>query len=160
MSIQFLFINHKEMHLLCIGNCMISRSKNFGRFNYVFLLFGWRVAFDDVLPLGEAIKKGRYQLRDHVAYYAEAFVDTVTQRKVYGWHGSSDCDHCHVEYPIEFKNRKAFYEFSVDMWDGAEGNQSLYRITKAQYLECKNERVERDYVMEAHEDGHPYNVQG
>ncbi len=88
-------------------------------------------------------------------------IDTITQRKIYGWYSSTDCDHYHVEYAMEFKNRKAWIQFSeCDIYDDVEGPTWVERITKEEYLELKNDRVERDYVMEAHEDGHPYSVEG
>ena len=48
----------------------------------------------------------------------------------------------------------------IDFYDNVENRGAFYSITKEQYEERKDKDVSRDYVAEAHENGHPYNVRG
>jgi hypothetical protein len=83
-------------------------------------------------------------------------LDYATQRTVYYYFESTDCDHTSVGYPIKYKNIQTAIVSINDAYDNAEGATYFSRITKAEYDE--NERYNRDLVLEAHEDGHPYNI--
>jgi len=87
-------------------------------------------------------------------------IDHITFRTIYIWYGSTDCDHCYSAYATKHRNIYAFKSFVEMCYDNAEGAQSFTRMSKKEYLEERDHAVSRDYIMEAHEDGHPYSVDG
>lgn len=100
-----------------------------------------------------------FYIKDMTGHYWDWMLDTVTQCEIYGWYSATDCDHYHVEYAVSYKNRRAWDDAMEHLHDDAEGPVGMYRISKEEYEASKSKPVCRDYMMEAHEDGHPYNVE-
>jgi hypothetical protein len=48
----------------------------------------------------------------------------------------------------------------INFYDNVENRGAFYSITKEQYEERKDKDVAIDYIAEAYENGHPYNVRG
>ena len=123
----------------------------------VYLAFGRKQLFH---YQKDWFRVGKHKLKRRLKSGFIWLVDVVSQREIYGWYSATDCDHYHVEYAIKYDNRKAWDDALYCLYDDAEGPTSLWRMTKQEYLDNVNERVSRDYVAEAHENGHPYNVEG
>ena len=70
----------------------------------------------------------------------------------------TDCDHCYYERVEKVKNGYRHYKAEKDFYENLENRGSITRISKEEYEEF--ESVSIDYVAEAHENGHPYNVRG
>tara|TARA_R100001132_G_C3272549_1_gene94541 strand:+ start:862 stop:1323 length:462 start_codon:yes stop_codon:yes gene_type:complete len=70
----------------------------------------------------------------------------------------TDCDHYHSEYVMKQKNGYAYLLAERDFYNDMENRGYIKRITKEEYDNHKP--VSIDYVAEAHENGHPYNVRG
>ena len=62
--------------------------------------------------------------------------------------GEKSC--CEIKQPIPI----------ADHLNNKEYLGAFFSITKEQYDIRKEENMMRDYVAEAHENGHPYNVRG
>jgi len=70
----------------------------------------------------------------------------------------TDCDHCRVTYAREFFYKQEVQPYLDDLYDHAEGPIGAWPISRKEYESYQPSF--RDFVMEAHEDGHPYSVQG
>ena len=70
----------------------------------------------------------------------------------------TDCDHCRVIDSHRAKNGWQYIDDTNAIFDGREGPVRISRCTKAEWKDFR--RVERDYVLEATEDGHPHSVAG
>lgn len=83
-------------------------------------------------------------------------IDIVTRRPVYLSIDSTDCDHYRVVSAYECKNIFEADRVERDAYESAEGATYINRITKVEYEDF--ERSERDYALEAFEDGHPHHI--
>ena len=69
---------------------------------------------------------------------------------------SRDCDHSRSVTARKARNGKDYVQRVERAYEDAEGPVSFRVITKKEYQEFKP--WSRDYISEAYEDGHPYNV--
>jgi hypothetical protein len=77
---------------------------------------------------------------------------------VYWSRYSRDCDHCSAEWVERHPNGWTAYSSYCAALDGAEGPERFTAITRSEYLAERGHTNQRDHIMEAHEDGHPYSV--
>jgi hypothetical protein len=99
-------------------------------------------------------------LKRKAKLWFRGLVDVVTRREVHYWYSSTDCDHTHVEYAVKYSNIKEAREVMEEEYESCEGATYFNRISRAEFEECQSERVQRDYVLEAHEGGNSYSVKG
>jgi len=83
-----------------------------------------------------------------------------TLRPMYAQINSTDCDHYYTERVEKYSCGYIFYREMIYFYDNIEYKGAFYSITKEQYEERKDEDVAIDYIAEACENGHPYNVKG
>ena len=67
-----------------------------------------------------------------------------------------DCDHYRVIEAIRARNGNQYLNQRAEAFSGSEGPTRIQRCTRLEWQNFK--RVERDYVLEAHESGNPYSV--
>lgn len=75
---------------------------------------------------------------------------------IYYIEDSRDCDHVRSCSSSKAKNGWNYVARRNSAYENAEGPTSIYRISKKEYKTFTS--YTRDYIAEAHEDGHPYSV--
>ena len=75
---------------------------------------------------------------------------------VYYVEDARDCDHVRSCSSAIAKNGWDYVTKRNSAYENAEGPTSFYRITKQEHAQYKS--YTRDYIAEAHENGHPYRV--
>jgi len=81
-------------------------------------------------------------------------------RPMYAQINETDCDHYYWERVRKYSCGYRFYKSMISFYDNVEYKGAFFSITKEQYEIRKHKNVSIDYVAEAHENGHPYNVRG
>ena len=77
-------------------------------------------------------------------------------RPVYAIVDATDCDHYRVVSAIKLKNYREFQAWCEMEYNCAEGPVYIHVISKEEYRTFS--RYERDYAMEAYENGHPHSI--
>lgn len=82
---------------------------------------------------------------------------------VYARCGSRDCDHVSSTNVHYFDSRAEFERWEESQYEGADGPISIREIYKAEYDKFVRENgseygPQRDHILEAFEDGHPWRV--
>lgn len=95
-----------------------------------------------------------------VKAFCSEWAHRLDPRPQYFWYSSTDCDHVHIEHTVSYKNGWAAHKAITAEYEQAEGPTSFSPLTKKEWREAAGIQVHRDYVLEAHEDGHPYSVRG
>jgi len=69
---------------------------------------------------------------------------------------SRDCDHLRVITAHKASNGRNYIRYQNSAYDGAEGPTSVWRVSRKEY---ENHTTSiRDYILEAHENGHAHCV--
>jgi hypothetical protein len=116
--------------------CKIRHSWAFRRIKRLWLKFYYWIVLVNLYALSEMLMKLLYNLPG---------------RKVYAARFSRDCDMFERTWAQEYPNIWAFKLAVRHVYDDAEGEQPITRITKKEYDEF--EPSHRDRVMEAYENG-------
>jgi len=113
-----------------------------------------------VKPLMYIVRKIKFFRKNTLPEGLDYIKIMCTLRPMYAQINSTDCDHYHTETVRKYSCGYKFYKSMIEFYDNVEYKGAFYSITKEQYEERKDKDVSRDYVAEAHENGHPYNVRG
>jgi len=92
--------------------------------------------------------------RDNFLYRWTRFKTAIIPWPIYYVNDSRDCDHYRVVSACRARNGWQYLKACDSIYEGAEGPEHIWRVTKAEYESHKETR--RDYMAEAFEDGHPY----
>ena len=92
--------------------------------------------------------------RDNFLYRWTRFKTAIIPWPIYYVNDSRDCDHYRVVSACRARNGWQYLRDCDSIYEGAEGPEHIWRVTKAEYESHKETR--RDYMAEAFEDGHPY----
>jgi hypothetical protein len=106
----------------------------------------------------------RYDLTRWLQITKKRFINwykyNFDKKPIYYYVSSMDCDCCESTWFGKKDSYKEYQKWLNDEgeWDWVEGNTSVNIISKEEYLENKDVRTCRDYIMEAFEDGRGSNV--
>ena len=139
---KFLFSFSKETYRMCFF---------YGKKTFII---------PEIKPLTYVVRKIKFFRKYTLPESLNYIKIMCTLRPMYAQINSTDCDHYHTERVRKYSCGYKFYKSMIDFYDGIENRGAFYSITKEQYEERKDEEVAIDYVAEAHENGHPYNVRG
>ena len=87
-------------------------------------------------------------------YHWNRFKTAIIPWPIYYINDSGDCDHVRVVSAWKAKNGWHYLKDCDAIYEGAEGPEGIWRVTKAEYE--NHETTRRDYMAEAFEDGHPH----
>jgi hypothetical protein len=127
-----------------------------GSYMATIWLFKQKLSIEVAEP--QFIWKCRKRIQHHIFYYWYMVKTIAHITPIYVHISITDCDHSHSERVMKVKNGYRHYKAEKDFYENLENRGSITRISKEEYEEFKP--VSRDYVAEAHENGHPYNVRG
>ena len=97
-----------------------------------------------------------YQLTSRTKNRLRRLIMALNPLPIYYMVDSRDCVHYRVTYAERASNGWRYLKACDSEYKLAEGPTYVYRITKADYR--NHQTTQRDYIAEAHENGHPYSV--